>query len=173
MRKKWNIRRLVYFIIVLLIFIAVLSYLANNIIFAEQPAGLFEFSLVHFLGYLFFLLMPVEILFGYFLTLGHNTLILIFLAIATALFAQYIDYLTGSFFRHIAIEEFVGEKKFKRYNKIIQKWGGPAILTFNLFPLSSPILLLVAGIVQFDIKKAFLCSFIGLTLKYSFIAWML
>ncbi|MFC1728624.1 hypothetical protein ACFLZ7_04125 [Nanoarchaeota archaeon] len=165
-----NIRRFIHVLIASVLFITLLSYIANFIVFTEQPVSLVHFSFVHFSGYLFFLLMPVEALFAYFLTLGTNALILIPIAVGTALLAQYVDYVIGLLFSGLIIGKFISEKRFKRYNKIIHNWGGPSILIFNLLPLSSPILLLVAGIVRYNMKKAFTYSLIGLTIKYSFIA---
>jgi len=165
-----RITKFIYGIVVLIIFIAILSYIGNIIFLSERPATLFSFGFINFAGYLFFLLMPVEALFPYYITIGNSAILTIIVAVTTALLAQTIDYLVGRYFSQKIIDGMISEKRFKKYDKIIENWGGPSILVFNLFPLSSPILLLVAGIVRYNYKKTFLYSFIGLTIKYSVIA---
>lgn len=163
-------KRLIWTIAAVVLFILALSFIATNIVFIERPATLFSFALVNFGGYLFFLLMPVEILFYYYLTIGANPLTMIVIAVATALIAQVIDYEIGKYFSSKVIDGVISKKRYKKYEHLIHKWGGPSIFLFNLFPLSSPILLLVAGIIKFNMRKALTYSAAGLIIKYSVIA---
>lgn len=48
----------------------------------------------------------------------------------------------------------------------MERWGAWAIFIFNLFPLSSPILLLVAGMMRFNLWIALPVGLAGLTGKY-------
>ena len=165
-----KITKIIYGVVVFILFIAILSYIANIVFLSEQPATLFSFGFINFAGYLFFLLMPVEALFPYYIVIGNNPIIAVIVAVVTALLAQAIDYAFGRAFSHKIIDGIISQKRYDKYNKVIDKWGGPAILFFNLFPLASSVLLLVAGIVRFNWRKALLYSAIGLTIKYSVIA---
>lgn len=145
--------------------LAVSSTLGSQI-YAGQTPGLVSFGLIHFAGYLFFLLMPVEALIPVYQAEGHSASVLVAIAVGTALCAQAIDYGVGRVFSDRVIDGLLGEERYERFRVRIEAWGGWAILLFNLFPLSSPNMLLVAGIVQYSARKAFLFSLAGLLGKY-------
>ncbi|HIF22312.1 MAG TPA: hypothetical protein EYQ27_10490, partial [Gemmatimonadetes bacterium] len=81
-------------IMLILIVVIVGSTLGRELMQGEHP-GLLSFGLIHFAGYLFFLLMPVEALVPYYLAAGDSASVLIGLSVATALLAQTIDYGIG------------------------------------------------------------------------------
>ena len=145
--------------------LAVSSTLGRQI-YAGQTPGLVSFGLIHFAGYLFFLLMPVEALIPVYQAEGHPASVLVLIAVVTALLAQAVDYGIGRAFSDRVIDGLIGEDRYERFKSRIEEWGGWAILVFNLFPLSSPNMLLVAGIVQYSARKAFLFSLAGLLGKY-------
>ncbi len=135
-------------------------------IYAGQSPGLTSFALIHFAGYLFFLLMPVEALVPVYQGEGHAGATLVLLAVLTAIAAQIIDYSIGRSVKEGSIHELIGEARYLRFKATIDKWGGSAIVLFNLLPLSSPNMLLVAGITRYSARRAFLYSALGLTGKY-------
>jgi membrane protein YqaA with SNARE-associated domain len=138
-------------------------------IYAGRTPTLTSFALVHFAGYLFFLLMPVEALVPIYQAEGHGAGVLVLLAVGTALIAQAIDYGIGRAVREPVIHELIGAARYTRFRETIQRWGGLAVLFFNLFPLSSPNMLLVAGITRYSAPRAFMFSAVGLTVKYGFL----
>ena len=77
--------------------LAVSSTLGRQI-YAGQTPGLVSFGLIHFAGYLFFLLMPVEALIPVYQAEGHEPALLVAIAVGTALVAQAIDYGIGRAF---------------------------------------------------------------------------
>jgi len=139
--------------------------IGRSLYLGKQP-GLIAFSIVNFAGYLFFFLMPVEVLIPFYVAEGHAGMLLIILAISTAIVAQVIDFAIGYLASDKIIFGLIGEKKYKKAEKHIHAYGGWAILFFNLFPLSSSILSLAAGMVRFNFKKFIIFSIIGLTIKY-------
>ena len=141
-------------------------------IYAGRTPGITSFALVHFAGYLFFLLMPVEALVPIYQAEGHAGSTLILIAIATAIAAQVVDYSIGRIASDKVRQDLIGEKRFNKFKGIIDKWGGWAILLFNLMPLSSPNMLLVAGITRYSARRAFLFSLLGLTGKYVGIVYL-
>ena len=145
--------------------------IGRSLLLGKQP-GLVSFSLVNFAGYLFFLIMPVEVLIPFYLAEGHSGLVLVGLALSTAIAAQLIDYGIGYLASENVIFELIGEKRFKKAEKHIHAYGGWAILLFNLFPLSSPLLTLAAGMVRFSLRKVLFFSIIGLTVKYLAIVYL-
>jgi membrane protein DedA with SNARE-associated domain len=159
-------RRFLAVVVTVIVCVLIVSSTIGREIFAGHKPGLTSFGIVHFAGYLFFLLMPVEALVPYYLTEGHAGGVLIGLALVTALAAQAIDYGIGRLLADTVIDKVVGRKRFERYLGKIDRWGSWAIFVFNLFPLSSPNMMLVAGMTKFSPTRAFTYSFAGLLLKY-------
>ncbi len=154
---------------IVIIIVIVSSTLGREIMSGRQP-GLWSFSIIHFAGYLFFLVMPVEALVPYYQAEGHAAMVLVGLSIATAIVAQIIDYGIGRLLSEKVLN-MIGHEKYDRFKGKIDKYGGWAIFTFNLFPLSSPNMLLVSGMVRFNPVYALSISAAGLTAKYLALAY--
>ena len=152
--------------------IALVSTTLGREIYAGRSPGITSFALIHFAGYLFFLLMPVEALLPIYQADGHAGAMLILIAVSTALAAQAIDYGVGRAVSDPVIHDLIGEKRYERFKATIEKWGGWAILLFNLMPLSSPNMLLVAGMTRYSARRAFLYSAVGLTAKYAVVVYL-
>lgn len=154
-----------------LVAILLVSFTLGREIYEGRSPGLVSYALIHFAGYLFFLLMPVEALVPFYQGEGHPGTTLILIAVTTAIAAQIIDYSIGRAVSDRA-QGFIGEERFTRFQGLIDKWGGWAILLFNLMPLSSPNMLLVAGITRYSARRAFFFSTLGLTAKYVGIVYL-
>ena len=159
--------RIIAVLITALVAILVVSTTLGREIYAGRSPSLTSFALIHFAGYLFFLLMPVEALVPLYQAEGHAGVLLIGVAVLTALAAQAIDYGIGRSVSEAAVHKLIGEERYARFKAMIARWGGWAILLFNLFPLSSPNMLLVAGITRFSAARSFLYSLLGLSVKYA------
>jgi len=172
-KDHWQRRRKVIIQLSLLLAGAlILSFtVGRNIIYAESP-GLYSFAAVNFAGYLFFLLMPVEALVPFYLAEGHTGLTIIILAVSTALLAQLIDYTIGNLASHKIINDLIGEKRHLKAEGKIRKYGFLTVFFFNLLPLSSPIVVLAAGMLRLNLGKVMFYSFVGLTLKYIAIVYL-
>ena len=157
-------------VMIVAIIVIVSSTLGREIMSGRQP-GLWSFSIIHFAGYLFFLLMPVEALVPYYQAEGHAALVLVGLSIATAVVAQTIDYGIGRLLSE-KVFNMIGRKKYDRFKGRIDRYGGWAIFTFSLLPLSSPNVLLVAGMVRFNAVYALTISVAGLAAKYLAIVYV-
>ena len=151
-----------------LLIIFALSLSIGEDLIEGKKTTLDSFILIHTAGYLFFLLMPVELLFFYYLSEGHNALLLIILAVGTALIAQMIDYLIGILASKKIIEDYIGIKTYKKFKKkMLGKYRNLIIIFFNITFLSSPIIALIAGIMKIKLKNLLIYSAIGLLLKYT------
>jgi membrane protein DedA with SNARE-associated domain len=84
----------------------------------------------------------------------------------TALFSQGIDYYIGRSFSTRIIDRLIGRQRYEKAESEIRKYGNIAIFVFNLLPLSSPVILLAAGMLKHRLREAFFYSFAGLLLKY-------
>jgi membrane protein DedA with SNARE-associated domain len=128
--------------------------------------SLFSFALIHFSGYLFFLLMPVEMAYIYYLSF-FSELNMFSVALATAFGAQLIDYFIGISLSKAIINNIVGEHRIIKVEKYILKYGNLTIFIFNLFPLSSSVIAVAAGMLKFRVKDFIIYSVAGLVVKYT------
>ena len=152
--------------------VSLLSFtIGRSMVIGESPS-LPWFSLIHFLGYLFFILSTVELLFVHMSLAGQDMLSLIVIAVSTAMIAQIIDYFIGYAVSDRIIIALIGEKRYRKSLGGIKAYGNPALFLFNLLPLSSPLLILVAGMLRYGHKKVILYSLPGLSMKYIFLALM-
>src|SRR3989338_803492 len=167
---KKNFYWLIIAVSIAAIVVFLLFKIGKNIYYEERLPGLYPFSIIHFSGYLFFLLMPVELLFVFYAALESNIPLLIFLALSTAMLAQIIDYAIGNMVSSHVIDRLVGRKRYQKSKKYIRKYGNLTIFVFNLTPLSSPILSLAAGMVRYRFWNFIAYSLAGLFFKYLAIA---
>ena len=165
-------RRLLFLTATAIVLILVISTTLGPVVYAGRQPGLTSFGLIHFAGYLFFLLMPVEALVPLYQAEGHAGTVLVPLAVATALVAQGVDYWIGRSIQVETVQRLLGAERFARFDRLVGRWGGAVIFVFNLFPLSSPNVLLVAGISRYHAGKALLISTLGLTVKYVTIVYV-
>ncbi len=146
--------------------VTIVSLTIGKEIYGHREQNLVSFAVVNFSGYLFFLLMPVELAFIYYLKSGADVYLLTALAVGTALAAQLVDYSIGRFFSFHMIDRMIGRHSYEKAKAEIRKYGNIAIFVFNLLPLSSPIIMLAAGMLKHRLKEVLLYSLAGLLLKY-------
>ncbi len=163
--EKSRAIRLIFILITSAIAVIIVSLTVGRDLYEGKGQSLFSFGLIHFSGYLFFLLMPVEMAFVYYLSYFPE-LQLTGVALATAISAQILDYLIGYSFSPKFLRNVVGMKRIERIERYIQQYGNLTIFIFNILPLSSPVLALVAGMLRVKFKNIMLYSIIGLALKY-------
>ena len=138
----------------------------RDIYYGSRNEGLLSFAIVNFSGYLFFLVMPVEIAFIYYLTGDIDIWILNAVALGTAMVAQVIDFLIGFLFSTNIIDRLIGRRRYENAEDKIRKYGNIVIFLFNVTPLSSPVISLAAGMLKHRVKDAVIFTFTGLLLKY-------
>lgn len=165
-RSRLDIKRLIIVLFFATVAITIASLTIGRDIYRHNESGLLSFAIVNFSGYLFFLFMPVELMFIFYLRSGFDPLFLNLIAIGTALISQSIDYLIGYFFSTGIIDRLIGRRRYERAEAEIRKYGKLTLLVFNFFPLSSPVIALAAGMLKYRVKDALLYSFIGLVAKY-------
>ncbi|HUW93197.1 MAG TPA: VTT domain-containing protein [Bacteroidales bacterium] len=167
---KWNKADIARWTVSVLLIIAAITIasltIGRDIYYGAGDHGLLSFGIVNFSGYLFFLFMPVEIAFIYYLSGNVNVWVLNALAICTALLAQSIDYLIGFLLSEKIIDRFIGKRRYEKAESKIRKYGNIAIFVFNALPLSSPVITLAAGMLKHRIKDAVIYTVAGLLFKY-------
>jgi len=92
-----DIKRLIVILVFGSLAIAIASLTIGRDIYENKELSMLSFGIVNFTGYLFFLFMPVELAYIYYLHSGYDPFILNFVAIGTAVASQSVDYLIGYF----------------------------------------------------------------------------
>jgi membrane protein DedA with SNARE-associated domain len=166
-RNRGKVIRIVIAILLATIAIVIASMTVGRDIYAgTRDDGLMSFAVVNAAGYLFFLFMPVEIAFVYYLQGDINVLAINAVAIGTALFSQTIDYTIGFLVSNRFIDNLIGRTRYERAEEKILKYGNLTIVLFNALPLSSPVISLAAGMLRHQKRDALICTILGLTVKY-------
>lgn len=167
LRHRVNLKRLIIVIVMAAIATTIASItIGKDIYYGSAEEGLLSFAIVNFAGYLFFLFMPVELAFIYYVGQGINLLTINSIAIGTALLSQTLDYLIGYTFSTRIVNNLIGRERYLKAESKIRKYGNVIILIFNALPLSSPVISLSAGMIRYRIKDALLFSIAGLLIKY-------
>jgi len=162
--KKRRIRILLI-LITSVVAILIVSFTLGREWYEGKNQSIVSFALIHFSGYLFFLLMPVEVAYIYYLTFFPD-IEMFAIAIGTAVAAQLVDYYIGVSLSSTIINNLVGEKRILNAEKHILKYGNLTILIFNLFPLSSSVIAVAAGMLKYSFKGFIIYSTAGLVVKY-------
>lgn len=149
--------------------ILIVSFTLGREWYEGKNQSLVSFALIHFSGYLFFLLMPVEVAYIYYLSF-FSDFEMFSIAMATAVTAQLVDYFIGYSVSTAIVNNLVGEKRILKAEKHILKYGNLTIFIFNLFPLSSSVIAVAAGMLKYSFKGFILYSTVGLAVKYIFLS---
>ena len=166
-KSRAEITRIIIAVLLVIAAIVIASVtIGRDIYYGSRDEGLLSFAIVNAAGYLFFLFMPVEIAFIYYLQGDINIMALNAVALGTALFSQAIDYSIGVLLSDKIIDNFIGRHRYEKAEDRLRKYGNIAIFVFNALPLSSPVISLAAGMLRHRIRDAVIFTFSGLLLKY-------
>jgi membrane protein YqaA with SNARE-associated domain len=171
--RKLKRTRLIVVAVTALLAVLIFSFTLGHTLVEGKDLSISSFALLHFSGYLFFLIMPVELAFSYCVTNGYNINLLVGIALVTAIAAQIIDYMIGYFVSSKFLQNLLNQKKHERAIGYIRKYGSLTIFVFNVLPLSSPIICLAAGVINHPFRKVVFYSIAGLLIKYYIIGWII
>ncbi len=165
-KRKVIIRYSLAFLFAIAAIVIASMTIGRDIYYGSRDEGLLSFAIVNAAGYLFFLFMPVEIAYVYYLQGDINIIALNAVALGTALFSQAIDYSIGILLSDKIIDTFIGRHRYEKAEDRLRKYGNIAIFVFNALPLSSPVISLAAGILRHRIRDAVIFTVAGLVFKY-------
>lgn len=139
---------------------AVFSHIAGEIS-RRTLMGLFYAS---FFGSLFFIFLPLEVLFLYYLSLGYSVPVMIALALIGNAIGLCLDYLFG-FTVGASIVKFFFRKNFEKFHSMITKWGAFIVLIGNIIPFPIQVVSVIVGSARYSFKKFFFFTVIGIFAK--------
>ena len=132
---------------------------------AEQVEGRTLLGLVYggFIGALFFVIVPLEPLFFYYLSLDYSAAWVIVLMLVSSVLGLFVNYLIGAAVGGTLLTRFARER-FEKVKRSMERWGGGLVFLSNvvLF-LPVQVLSLVIGATRFGARRFLLWTFAGRT----------
>lgn len=167
-RRRAEIGRIIIAVLLMVAAITIASLTVGRDIYnGSRDEGMLSFAIVNACGYLFFLFIPVEVAFVFYMQGDISIAALNAVAIGTALFSQSIDYSIGLLVSNRFIDNFIGRKRYVKAQAKIEQYGKLTIFVFNALPLSSPVISLAAGMIRYRIRDTVICTVLGLMVKYA------
>ena len=117
-----------------------------------------------FFGSLFFIVLPIELIFLYYVALGYSVPLVVSLTLLGYLMGLCLDYLFGFVVGARVIRFFLREK-FERFHKMIEKWGGIVVFVGSavIFPIQ--LITVIVGSAKYSFKKFVIFAALGLFVK--------
>lgn len=125
--------------------------------------GLFYAS---FFGALFFVFVPLEVLFIYYNSMGYPAIAIVGLATIAVTMGLTLNYMFGWLAGKRALK-FLLQDSFEKFHSWISKWGGIAIFFGSALPLPIQPVSVVIGAVKYSINKFMIIAFLGSLTKFT------
>lgn len=138
-----------------------ISHITSNI----AQASLLGAFYASFFGGLFFVPIPMEVLYVAFLRVGHNVFGLTFIYMIGIIASYGVNYIIGYRLRGIS-KKLVGAKSFYKTKVALNKYGPLGIFIFNATPLPSQPLCVVLGVFNYNRKKFWVYTLAGELVKF-------
>ncbi len=140
-------------------------YIATNV----KSGSLLGAFYTTLFGGLFFIPIPMDVLFINFLRSGHIFAFVILVYIAGLICSFSINYWVGGKLTYLS-KRLIGIKKFYKVKSRVNKYGSWGIFIFNLLPLPGQILAVIAGVFKYNKAKFYISFIAGQTIKFTIIA---
>ncbi|MBN2112401.1 VTT domain-containing protein [Candidatus Woesearchaeota archaeon] len=117
-----------------------------------------------FFGSLFFIVLPMELLFLYYLSLGFSVPLIMALMLIGSLMGLCLDYMFGLIVG-ARLVKFILREKFDKFHNMITRWGSFVIFIGNaiVFPIQP--VSVVIGSARFSFAKFIIFTILGLFVK--------
>lgn len=123
---------------------------------------------VNFIGSLFFIPLPNEIIYFTGLLKGNKIVTSLFVAMGGIVPAHLINYFIGNRLSKFFVN-LISKKKLYKTRRTVNKYGPLGVFAFNFLPLPSPLLTFVLGLIKYNKNRLFTFIIMGNLLKLSLI----
>lgn len=142
----------------------IVSFIKTQI-FSYSYFGMF---LVAIIGGIFFMPLPLEVIFATYLVKNSNTFAITVCYILGMIIGYSIDYFLGFRFSKFS-KKLISVKKFYRLKVLINKHGRYAVFLFNVFPLPSQLVTFILGVFKYNKTRFYIQFLLGQIIKISVI----
>ncbi len=150
----------------------ILNYLYNLALSEIEQKSVYGLSILTFIGSLFFVLYPSEVIFLLYIKTGYNIFYISAVMLFWMMLAQLFNYGFGYFLKETVLEKFVASKKGD-YLTSLKKYDILFIIVLNILPVPADILIVLLGMIKYNFKKGMLYTLIGKTLKLIFMGLLI
>jgi len=114
-----------------------------------------------FFGSLFFILIPLEAVFFYYLALPYNAVLVAVIMLVSSVLGLGADYIMGRIVGEGVLLRFKGQA-FEKYKRAMERFGGLIIFVSNIIPfLPVQIISVAVGATRFGLKRFMVYTFIS------------
>lgn len=114
-----------------------------------------------FFGALFFIMIPLEAVFFYYIALDYNPWVVLAIMQISSVAGLTADYLMGSMVGERMLLRYAAQT-FKKTESAMENWGGAIVMVSNVIPfLPIQVISLGIGSTRFGLLKFFVLTFIG------------
>ncbi|MBW2982542.1 VTT domain-containing protein, partial [Candidatus Woesearchaeota archaeon] len=132
-------------------------------IWGSTPLGILYTTLI---GGLFFVTIPLELLFIKFLKAGHFFLLVISFYLLGLLVSFTINYYIGLKLSGLS-KKIISPKKFYKTKGVLNRYGSWAIFAFNVLPLPAQPLAVILGVFRYNKTRFYALFILGQLIKYT------
>ena len=144
---------------------SIVSHIASTMsLLAPKEITLLGLFYVTFFGGLFFLMIFVEVYFVGAL-LNYHPLLVLLITACGALLSYTLDYLMGRYFARF-FKKIIPLKKFYKTKTTINRYGGWAVIFFNLIGAGSQQTTFILGVFRYNKMKLLVFAVTGQLIKY-------
>jgi membrane protein YqaA with SNARE-associated domain len=139
----------------------VITHISSHISHVS-PLGMIYTTLI---GGLFFVSIPLEVLFVKFLNAGHPILIVFLFYLFGIIVSYTINYYVGLKLSGLS-KKLISPKKFYKTKGILNRYGALAVFAFNALPLPSQLLTVILGVFRYNKARFYVFFLSGQLAKY-------
>lgn len=152
----------------LLLQIPIIYEVYNLTMLEIQKRSVIGLSILTFIGSLFFVAYPAELLYLVYTRIGYSLFYVALIMLFYTMLGQAVNYSLGYFIEEKFLHKFIRKRK-KEYLGSLAQYDMLFIIILNIVPLPADILSLILGIIKYDFKKTMIYTFIGKILKFLFL----
>ncbi|PKN45324.1 MAG: hypothetical protein CVU59_09385 [Deltaproteobacteria bacterium HGW-Deltaproteobacteria-17] len=136
---------------------AVYSHIADQI----SEKTLLGLAYAGFFGSLFFILIPLEAVFFYYLALEHHAALVVLIMLFSSVLGLAVDYLMGRLVGEGLLMRYA-EERFTKTKRSMDRYGGFIVIVANIIPfLPVQIISVVIGATRFGLRRFLIYTLIG------------
>ncbi|MBU1070246.1 VTT domain-containing protein [Myxococcota bacterium] len=136
---------------------AVYSHIADQI----SDRTLLGLAYAGFFGSLFFILIPLEAVFFFYLALEHSPALVILIMLFSSVLGLALDYLMGRLVGEGLLMRYA-EERFTKTKRSMDRYGGAIVIVANVIPfLPVQIISVVIGATRFGLRKFLIYTLVG------------
>jgi len=128
-----------------------------------EQKSLLGLAFLSFFGSLFFIFVPIELVFIYYTSLEYNNLLVLFIVVPCCVFGLMVDYWIGFL---LGKKLFSKKKNIGKTQKRFERFGTLILVVGHIFFFPMQFVTALFGVFRYPFKKLVVVTFIMLLIKF-------